>query len=499
MILMEEEKTPLWKIITVASIAAGVQFGWALQLSLLTPYVQTLGVPHEWASFIWLCGPLSGLLVQPIVGYNSDHCTSRFGRRRPFIAGGGIFITVAVFFIGFAKDIGYMTGDSLTKPTKPRAVAVFVVGFWVLDVANNMLQGPCRAFLADLSNGNHKMMRISNGFFAFFMALGNVLGYAAGAYSNMHKLLPFTKTTACDITCANLKTCFLVDIILLIVILSTAIFTIKETPITKEDLDQDLSKDESTRPSGMVQFITNMVVAIKSFKRPMWILMLVTGLNWVAWFPFILFDTDWVGTEVYGGKAHGSEKQESVYEAGVRAGAVGLMINSAVLAVFSVGIEPLGRLVGGVKRVWGGVNLILAVGLFLTVLITKRAEQWRDLHGSDSLPPANIKAAVLSFFGALGIPLSVTFSVPFALASIYSSSSGGGQGLSLGILNLAIVIPQILVSVLSGQLDQLFRGSNLPAFVMGGIAAAITVPLVIFVLPNTPKQTPLHLPIGGGH
>ncbi|KAJ0946403.1 putative MFS transporter superfamily [Helianthus annuus] len=56
----------------VSAIAAGIQFGWALQLSLLTPYVQLIGVPHKWASFIWLCGPLSGLVVQPIVGYYSD-------------------------------------------------------------------------------------------------------------------------------------------------------------------------------------------------------------------------------------------------------------------------------------------------------------------------------------------------------------------------------------------------------------------------------------------
>ncbi|KAM7279954.1 hypothetical protein ACFE04_007088 [Oxalis oulophora] len=491
-----DEKTSLRKIITVASIAAGIQFGWALQLSLLTPYVQTLGVPHQWASFIWLCGPLSGLIVQPIIGYNSDRCTSRFGRRRPFIVGGGVFISAAVFLIGFAKDLGYMAGDSLDTKTKPRAVGVFVVGFWVLDVANNMLQGPCRAFLADLSHGDHKMMRISNGFFAFFMALGNVLGYAAGAYSNMHKLLPFTKTTACDTTCANLKTCFLVDIILLIVVLTIAILTVKERVLTKEEL----AKDQPESPSkSSIPFISNLVTAFKSFKKPMWVLLLVTGLNWVAWFPFILFDTDWMGKEVYGGEAEGTQKEQSVYQAGVRAGAVGLMINSVILAGFSIAIEPLGRLVGGVKRVWGGVNLILAVGLGMTVLITKRAEEWRA-EGSGghplSLPPPGIKAAALSFFGALGIPLSVTFSIPFALASIYSSASGG---LSLGVLNLAIVIPQMIVSVVSGQLDAAFGGGNLAAFVMGAIAAAITVPLCIFVLPSPPKQAQLHIPIGGGH
>ncbi|KAG7586014.1 MFS transporter superfamily, partial [Arabidopsis thaliana x Arabidopsis arenosa] len=81
-------------MISVASIAAGIQFGWALQLSLLTPYVQLLGVPHKWSSFIWLCGPISGLLVQPSVGYFSDRCKSRFGRRRPFIATGALLVAL---------------------------------------------------------------------------------------------------------------------------------------------------------------------------------------------------------------------------------------------------------------------------------------------------------------------------------------------------------------------------------------------------------------------
>ncbi|XP_024026663.1 sucrose transport protein SUC4-like [Morus notabilis] len=81
-------RVPLRRLLRVASVAAGIQFGWALQLSLLTPYVQELGIPHAWASVIWLCGPLSGLLVQPLVGLMSDRSTSRFGRRRPFIVAG---------------------------------------------------------------------------------------------------------------------------------------------------------------------------------------------------------------------------------------------------------------------------------------------------------------------------------------------------------------------------------------------------------------------------
>lgn len=136
-------------LLRVASVAGGIQFGWALQLSLLMPYVQQLGIPHVWASIIWLCGPLSGLLVQPLVGHLSDRCTSRFGRRRPFILGGALSIVAAVLIIGHSADIGWWFGDTLEH--RPWAVGVFVFGFWILDVANNVTQGPCRALLGDLT------------------------------------------------------------------------------------------------------------------------------------------------------------------------------------------------------------------------------------------------------------------------------------------------------------------------------------------------------------
>lgn len=143
-------RIPLRQLLRVASVASGIQFGWALQLSLLTPYVQQLGIPHQWASIIWLCGPVSGLFVQPLVGIMSDRCTSRFGRRRPFILAGTASIIVAVIIIGYAADIGWLLGDN--ESFRPAAITVFVIGFWILDVANNVTQGPCRALLADLTS-----------------------------------------------------------------------------------------------------------------------------------------------------------------------------------------------------------------------------------------------------------------------------------------------------------------------------------------------------------
>ncbi|GFP81345.1 sucrose transport protein suc2 [Phtheirospermum japonicum] len=469
----------------VASIAAGVQFGWALQLSLLTPYTQLLGVAHQWAAIVWLCGPISGLVVQPIVGYHSDKCTSRFGRRRPFIAIGAILVAIAVFLIGYAADMGHAWGDELDKTPKPKAVVVFVFGFWILDVANNMMQGPCRALLADLSGGDAKRISTANALFSFFMAVGNVLGYAAGSYTSLHKVFPFTMTAACDVYCANLKSCFFISIALLLTVTIIALSVVHETPFSVSQ--KTMVEDKKI----------NLFRALRDLPRSMWLLMLVTCLNWIAWFPFLLFDTDWMGKEVYGGKVG-----EEMYDRGIRAGSLGLMLNSIVLGFSSLGVQALATGIGRVKKLWGGVNFILAIGLAMTVLVTKLAEGARARAGVESMvPPPGIKAGALTIFAVLGIPLSVTFSLPFAMASIYSSDNGSGQGLSLGLLNLAIVVPQMIVSVSSGPLDQAFGGGNLPAFVMGAVAAAISAVCALLILPTPTSDvaSTSSMAIGGFH
>lgn len=159
--------------------------------------------------------------------------------------------------------------------------------------------------------------------------------------------------------------------------------------------------------------------AFKELKRPMWILLLVTCLNWIAWFPFLLFDTDWMGKEVYGGTVG----EGHAYDMGVRAGALGLMLNSVVLGATSLGVDILARGVGGVKRLWGIVNFLLAICLGLTVLVTKLAQHSRQYAPGtgglqDPLPPSGgIKAGALTLFSVLGIPLAVNFSPNFLFYS----------------------------------------------------------------------------------
>ncbi|KAL0364043.1 UNVERIFIED_CONTAM: Sucrose transport protein SUC3 [Sesamum angustifolium] len=220
----------LLTLILSCTVAAGVQFGWALQLSLLTPYIQTLGIGHEFSSFIWLCGPITGLVVQPCVGIWSDKCSSKYGRRRPFIFVGALMISVAVIIIGYSADIGYFLGDT-KEHCRYSNQGGYCLCNWVLDAGSckNTVQGPARALLADLSGPDQR--NSANAVFCSWMAVGNILGFSSGASGNWHRWFPFLTTRACCEPCGNLKAAFLVAVVFLCLCTLVTLYFAKEVPL----------------------------------------------------------------------------------------------------------------------------------------------------------------------------------------------------------------------------------------------------------------------------
>ncbi|GAB2228316.1 hypothetical protein Droror1_Dr00010150 [Drosera rotundifolia] len=473
---LPSSRVSLKKLLRVTSIACGIQFGWALQLSLLTPYVQELGIPHAWASVVWLCGPLSGFVVQPLVGLMSDRCESRFGRRRPFIVAGAAMIVAAVLVVGHSADIGWWCGDREGK--RPRAVAAFVVGFWLLDVANNMTQGPCRALLADLTGKDHRRNRVANAYFSLFMAIGNVLGFATGSYSGWYKLLPFTVTSACSVDCANLKSAFFIDIVCIAITTYLSVSASQELPLSSSNRSRAIADGSDESGVAHEAFLWELFSTFSHLPRSVWIVLFITALTWVGWFPFLLFDTDWMGREIYGGKPNEGEK----YNEGVRMGALGLMLNSVVLGLTSISMETLCSNLGA-GLVWGISNILMSL-CFIAMLIITFVVSRIDSVGHD-LPANGAVIAALVVFTVLGIPLAITYSIPYAMVSARIEALGLGQGLSMGVLNLAIVIPQVVVALGSGPWDQLLGGGNSPSLAVAAVAAFSSGLIAILALPRS--------------
>ncbi|KAL4574191.1 hypothetical protein LXL04_021017 [Taraxacum kok-saghyz] len=521
------ENCSLITLILSCTVAAGVQFGWALQLSLLTPYIQTLGIGHAFSSFIWLCGPITGLVVQPCVGIWSDRCTSKYGRRRPFILVGSLMISIAVITIGFSADIGYLIGDtkehcSVYKGTRTRAAFVFIIGFWMLDLANNTVQGPARALLADLAGPDQR--NSANAIFCSWMAIGNILGFLSGSSGNWHRWFPFLKSRACCEACGNLKAAFLVAVLFLTFCTLVTLYFAKEVPLAPKhkrlsdsapllntnpqqngaensesksvdqkvgqtpEVDEDQVESFNNSPGAV---LVNLLTSLRHLPVGMHSVLIVMALTWLSWFPFFLFDTDWMGREVYHGDPKGDAAKVQAYDQGVREGAFGLLLNSVVLGITSFLIEPMCKLMGS-RLVWGLSNFVVFASMAGTAVITLISVSGNQQVGENE----SIKNASLIIFAILGLPLAITYSVPFSITAELTADTGGGQGLAIGVLNLAIVVPQMVVSLGAGPWDALFGGGNVPAFVLASLSALAAGVYAVIKLPtlstNSYKQTGFH-------
>ncbi|XP_020575515.1 sucrose transport protein SUT1-like [Phalaenopsis equestris] len=468
----------LVRLIFCCTVAGGVQYGWALQLSLLTPYVQTLGLPHALASIMWLCGPVAGFIVGPTVGFFSDRCNSSFGRRRPFILTGCLIICLSVMVIGYSSDIGTALGDTKENCSTyvgPRwkAALIYVIGFWVLDFSNNAVQGPARAMMADLS-GKHGCSA-GNIIYAFWMALGNVLGYASGASGAWHKLMPFLMTNSCCESCANLKGAFLVAVIFLGLCLTVTLICAKEVPLSQ--LDANVLQQNSG--------FFSVFKAFKNLPTGMPSVLLVTCLTWLAWFPFILYNTDWMGREIYHGDPSGTKYEIEAYNKGVQQGAFGLLLNSILLGITSILLEPMRRKIT-TRFVWVIGNFTLFLGMVaMTVLSLISTHGYKTKLSYVANGEEGIKIGALAIFTILGFPMAILYSIPFATAAQLAANEGGTQqGLVTGVLNLSIVVPQVIVALSAGPWDALFGKGNIPAFALAGGIAIVGTFVGLAKLPN---------------
>ncbi|KAG6482749.1 hypothetical protein ZIOFF_059387 [Zingiber officinale] len=448
-------------LILSCMVAAGVQFGWALQLSLLTPYIQTLGIDHAFSSFIWLCGPVTGFI------------------------------------------------------------------------------GPARALLADLSGPDQ--CNSANAIFCSWMAFGNILGFSAGASGLWHKWFPFLTTKACCEVCGNLKAAFLVAVVFLVFCMSVTLYFANEIPLEpktvlnlsdssplledpgqyqgqsgqdgekiddgqilhinssmggKGVMEDSLEFEHSNESDKTVAFddgpaavLVNILTSLRHLPPGMHSVLLVMALTWLSWFPFFLFDTDWMGREVYHGDPNGDITEQTDFQTGVREGAVGLLLNSIVLGVGSFFVDPMCRKMGP-KLVWAMSNFTVFICMAATTVlsllsISKDSRHIQHVIGGNH----TIKVAAMVIFSVLGFPLSITYSVPFSMTAELTAGTGGGQGLAIGVLNLAIVVPQMIVAIGAGPWDALFGGGNIPAFALATIFSFAAGILAIVKLPSLNSHT----------
>lgn len=155
----------------------GLQFAWQMRIILSGPVTEGLGASPFIYGLIWLAGPFTGMVVQPLVGALSDKTVSPLGRRRPYLLGGALLASLALLIFpnsgGIAEGLTSLTGLHLPAVTGLLIAAIMI---WVIDACVNVAQGPYRALIPDVVP--EEQYSIANSYISLAIGLGSVV--AAG-------------------------------------------------------------------------------------------------------------------------------------------------------------------------------------------------------------------------------------------------------------------------------------------------------------------------------
>ena len=155
----------------------GLQFAWQMRIILSGPVTEGLGADPLIYGLIWLAGPFTGMVVQPLIGTLSDKTVSPLGRRRPYLLGGALLASIALWIFpnsgNIVQNIQNMTGISLPAVAGLLLAAIMI---WVIDACVNIAQGPYRALVPDIVP--QEQHSLANSYISLAIGLGSVI--AAG-------------------------------------------------------------------------------------------------------------------------------------------------------------------------------------------------------------------------------------------------------------------------------------------------------------------------------
>eukprot|EP00172_Hildenbrandia_rubra_P000823 Plantae.Rhodophyta-Hildenbrandia_rubra.ctg14632.p1 GENE.Plantae.Rhodophyta-Hildenbrandia_rubra.ctg14632~~Plantae.Rhodophyta-Hildenbrandia_rubra.ctg14632.p1 ORF type:complete len:509 (+),score=60.41 Plantae.Rhodophyta-Hildenbrandia_rubra.ctg14632:350-1876(+) len=477
-----------WRLRVLASAMCGIQICYSVQINRGSAHLQLLGLAEDKVSLAWLAGPLSGLIMQPIVGIMSDSCTSPLGRRRPFLIFGTIFTSFSLLLFSNAKPLANMIVAPEARVTT--AVAIAVVGFFALDFSIQAIQAPLRALVTDVASIEQQAM--GNAYVALFTGVGNLIGSYLSS-RKLSALLPIFET--------DVQVLFFLAAVLLCATVWCACFVVHEVPISRLGTSRtSTSEDALLRPAenGVTHHDENgwsaeesgsipveiggggvhhdsILSMLRNAPRPFWRVFIVQLFTWLGFFTLFVFVNTWVGRNVYLGRSSAPEgsKLRTNFEKGVRLGAVGNALTAFVTVLYSPIITSLLERFG-VLKTYAFSQIVEAICLISSFFIRGRTGQKK---------PSNLlKVATLMDIGGFGIVWATTMGVPWALVgAALSRDYGHRTGLFTTIFNVSQSFPQLFVSFGAPFVLRLVDNDPSVVMMIGGFVALIGV-VLIFVL-----------------
>ena len=387
----------------------GIQFGFALQGGNMSRIFQTLGATPDELPGLWIAAPLTGLLVQPIIGYMSDRTWHpRWGRRRPFFLIGAVLSSLALFFMPFSSALWMAAGF-----------------LWILDASINISMEPFRALVADKLPEDQR----NYGFVIQTLIIGIGTWIASNLPWFVTSLGAENEAPAGEIPESVFYSFAIGAAVFMITILIT-VFTTREDP--PEDLDQ--FRRDRERSSGLSSGMSEIFDSILRMPKVMLQLGVVQFFSWFAFFTMWTFATPAL-TEAVFGAPNPDAGAVDFAEASVR-------FNDAANAVSSA------------MGVYGLSSMAFAL---LLAFYTSRYQINRRLIHAGALAIGGVgftamlqldvdSASMLGWcFACVGIAWGSILSMPYAMLS--SSVPAKKMGVYMGVFNMFIVIPQIVAAL----------------------------------------------------
>ncbi|KAI9298832.1 hypothetical protein K502DRAFT_345719 [Neoconidiobolus thromboides FSU 785] len=275
-----ENELSFLKLITLTIALAGMQFTWTIELAYGTLYLVSLGMPKPILSIVWLAGPLSGLLVQPVIGCISDKSTSKFGRRRPFIITGYLIVVVSMVLIAYTEDIVSFFYKSKSDNYNTNVLLLASLGFYLLDFSINAVQACLRALIVDVSP--LEQQEIANAYASRMIGIGNIIGYFVG-FVDLPKVFPYLGSSQMKVLCILASTFFAITLAI------TCFYTIEK----QYESDCDSLENLSVLKFSLYVF-KRIIKSLRNLPDCIQKVCNVQFFAWIGWFPFLFYSTTWV-------------------------------------------------------------------------------------------------------------------------------------------------------------------------------------------------------------
>jgi maltose/moltooligosaccharide transporter len=403
------QRLSFWQIWNMSFGFLGIQFGFALQGGFMSRIFQALGAEEKDIPMLWIAAPLTGLIVQPIIGYMSDRTWHpKLGRRKPYFLIGAILSSLALIFVPYSPELWIAAGF-----------------LWVMDASINISMEPFRALVADKLPDSQR----SYGFVVQTL----IIGIGTWVASNLPWFLSFlgiSNQAGVGEVPPSVKWGFFIGALVFLVSILWTIFT------TQEDAPADMAafEQEKNASKGFWNGMLDIGRNISQMPPVMWKLGIVQFFSWFAFFTMWSFAVPALTGHVY--QTPMPLADDALYQIKNEA-----YNNSANLVGSSMGMYGLSS---------------MAFALLLTFITAKRNINRRLIHfisllagglGFLLLLLANKDyAQILNLsFGLIGLSWGSILSMPYAILA--GSVKPEKMGVSMGIFNMFIVIPQIVAAL----------------------------------------------------